>query len=148
MTMQKLTGKMARYDFTVQHRAGVDNTNAECITRFPLMSEESAPILNWSRGKIPTYQTAMAAGAAAPSREEKDIWGDKEVLQFIQTHQQSKGLSAQERDRVYVDTAASAAICFNSWREEHCEQFPIHPKEYSWHWTPIGEWGISECNGW
>ena len=85
----------------MQHRAGVDNTNADCLSRFPLVSKENAPILDWSTGEIPTYQTAMAARAAAPPREEKDIWGDKEVLHFIQTHRHSKGLSAQERDRVY-----------------------------------------------
>ena len=93
MTTQKLTDKMARwslllqeYDFTMQQRAGVDNINADCLSRFPLVSDENAPILDWSRGEIPTYQTAMAAGAAASSKEEKDIWGDKEVLHFIQTH--------------------------------------------------------------
>ena len=60
MTTQKLTGKMARwslllqeYDFTVQHRAGVDNTNADCLSRFPLVSDQNAPILDWSRGEIP-----------------------------------------------------------------------------------------------
>ena len=91
MTTQKLTGKMARwslqlqeYDFTVQHRAEVDNTNIDCLCRFPLVSEENAPILDWSRGEIPIYLTAMATlGAAAPPKEEKDILGDKEVLHFI-----------------------------------------------------------------
>ena len=94
MTTQKLTGKMARwslllqeYDFTVHHRAGVDNTNADCLSRFPLVSEENAPILDWSRGEIPIYLTAMATlGATAPPKEEKDMWGNKEVLHFIQTH--------------------------------------------------------------
>ena len=162
MTTEKLTGEMARwslllqeYDFTVQHRAGVDNTNAECLTRFPLMSEENAPILNWSRGEIPTYQTAMATGAAVPSREETNIWGGKEVLHFIQTHQHGKGLSAQERDRVYkrsrgyrwlgnslfklMEGGALRAI-------SHQPTAISHPKGYSWHWRPIGEWGISVCN--
>ena len=109
MTTQKLTDKMARwslplqeYDFTVQHRAGVDNTNADCLSRFPLVSKENAPIPDWSRGEIPTYRTAMAArGVASPLSEEKDIWVDKEVLYFIHTHQHSKGLTAQERDWIY-----------------------------------------------
>ena len=94
MTTYKLTGKMARrslllqeYDFIVQHRAEVDNTNVDCLSRFPLVFEENAPILDCSRGEIPTYMTAMAAiGATTPTKEEKDIWGDKEVLHFIQTH--------------------------------------------------------------
>ena len=42
-----------------------------------------------------------ALGVMAPSREEKDIWGDGEVLQFIKTHQHTKGLTAQERDRIF-----------------------------------------------
>ena len=65
----------------------MDNTNADCLDRFSLVSEENAPILDWSRGEIPTYLMAMTAlGTTAPSKEEKDIWGDKEVLHFIQTH--------------------------------------------------------------
>ena len=40
-------------------------------------------------------------GPTAPPKEEKDIWGDKEVMHFIQMHQHSKGLTAQERDRIY-----------------------------------------------
>ena len=42
-----------------------------------------------------------ALGVTAPIREEKNIWGDGEVLDFIQTHQRTKGLTAQERDRIY-----------------------------------------------
>ena len=42
-----------------------------------------------------------AVGVMAPIREEKDIWGDGEVLHFIQTHQHTKGLTAQERDNIY-----------------------------------------------
>ena len=92
---------LQEYDFTVQHRAGVDNTNVDCLSRFPLVSEANAPILDWSRGEIPTYLTAMAAlGTPPPLKEEKDIWGDKEVLHFIQTHHHSKGLTTQERDRI------------------------------------------------
>ena len=82
----------------MQHRARVDNTNADCLRRFPV-SEENAPIVDWSR---PIYLTAMAApGATASPKEDKDIWEDKEVLHFIQTHQHIKGLTAQERDQIY-----------------------------------------------
>ena len=67
-------------------------------TDFPLVSDKNAPVLDWSRGEIPPYQ---ALGASAPLREEKDIWGDGEVLHFVQKHQHTKGLTAQERDRIY-----------------------------------------------
>ena len=50
---QKLIGKLARwslllqeYDFTVEHRAGTDNTNANCLSRYPLQSSAHAPILD------------------------------------------------------------------------------------------------------
>ena len=53
MSTHKLTGKMARwslllyeYDFMVQHRAGVENTNADCLNRFPLVSDKNAPVLD------------------------------------------------------------------------------------------------------
>ena len=69
MTTQKLTGKMARwslllqeYDFTVQHRAGVDNTNADCLSRFPMVSDKNAPVLDWSRGEIPPCQAMGVLG--------------------------------------------------------------------------------------
>ena len=108
MTTQKLTGKMARwslllqeYDFTVQHRAGVDNTNADRLSRFPLVSDQNAPVLDWSRGEIPPCQAMAVLGGLALSLGKKDIWADKEVLHFIQTHQHTKGLTAQERDRIY-----------------------------------------------
>ena len=66
--LQKLTEKMARwslllqkYDFMVQHRAGVENTYVDCLSRFSLASKDNAPTLDWSRGEIPIYRTAMAA---------------------------------------------------------------------------------------
>ena len=92
---------LEEYDFTVKHRAGVDNTNADCLSRFPLVSDKNAPVLDWSRGEIPSCQAMAVLGGQAPSREEKDIWADEEVLHFIQTHQHTKGLTAQERDRIY-----------------------------------------------
>ena len=106
---------LQEYDFTLQHRAGVDNTNADCLNRFPLVSEENAPILDWSRGEIPIYLTAMAAReATAPPKKEKDIWEDKEVLHFIQTHLHIKGLTAQERDRKFVQTHEGRSIASSS----------------------------------
>ena len=53
MTTQKLTGKLARwslllqeYDFTVEHRGGTANTNADCLSRYPLPSAANAPVLD------------------------------------------------------------------------------------------------------
>ena len=113
MTTQKLTGKMARwslllqeYDFTVQHRAGTENANADCLSRYPLTSEAGAPILEWSRGEVlsvASYLACMAAvGSPLPRKEEaKEIWEDVEVLRILQTHKYGCGLGDKDRDRVY-----------------------------------------------
>ena len=52
MTTEKLTGKLARwslllqeYDFTVEHRKGIDKTNADCLSRYPLSCGADAPSL-------------------------------------------------------------------------------------------------------
>ena len=113
MTTQKLTGKLARwslllqeYDFVVTHRAGVENMNADCLSRYPLPSTAAAPVLDWSKGEIlaPVTFLAMMVGLASPAKGgevEKDIWSDVEVLRFLQTHTYGNGLSAKERDRIY-----------------------------------------------
>ena len=51
-----------------------------------------------------TVYLAFMAGTPAPAPpkdEVKEIWEDREVLQFLQTHKYGAGLSAQERDRIY-----------------------------------------------
>ena len=113
MTTQKLTGKLARwslllqeYDFTVEHRAGTANTNADCLSRYPLSSEADAPLLDWAKGEVlaPVTFLAFMAGTVTASdaaEEERDIWHDTEVLHFIQTHKYQEGLSAKARDRIY-----------------------------------------------
>ena len=113
MTTQKLTGKLARwslllqeFDFSVTHRAGVDNLNADCLSRYPLPSTAEAPFLDWAKGDIlaPTTFLAMMANipeAPPPAAAEADIWEDLEVLRLLQTHKYGQGLSAQERDRTY-----------------------------------------------
>ena len=117
MTTQKLTGKLARwslllqeYDFEVEHRAGAANTNADCLSRYPLPSDADAPLLDWTKGEVLSPVTFLAfmaeatsatATATATAPEEKDIWSDVEVLRFIQTFKYGMGLSAKERDRVY-----------------------------------------------
>ena len=86
MTTKKLTRKLARwspllqeYDFTVEHRKGVDNTNANCLSRYPLPSDADAPLMDWSKGEImqPATMLAFTAGLApAAAEEERDIWQD------------------------------------------------------------------------
>ena len=53
LTTQKLTGKLARWslllqehDFTVVHRAGTENANADFFSRHPLLATHGAPILD------------------------------------------------------------------------------------------------------
>ena len=85
MTTQKLTGKLARwslllkeYDFTVEHRAGTANTNADCLSRYPLPSAADALVLDWTKGEVlaPATFLAMMVGAAPSTdvaEEERDI---------------------------------------------------------------------------
>ena len=111
MTTEKLTRKLARwspllqeYDFTVEHRKGVDNTNADCLSRYPLPSDAHAPLMDWSKGEImapAAFLALMANTEQAPPEEEKHIWQDIPVLIFLQTHKYAKGLSVKARDRIY-----------------------------------------------
>ena len=84
MTTQKLTGKLARwslllqkYDFTVVHRAGTDNANAECLSRYPRTSTDQAPVLGWQKGEIMLVATCLALSAQStiePAKlEDKEI---------------------------------------------------------------------------
>ena len=110
MTTEKLTRKLARwslllqeYDFTVEHRKGVDNTNADCLSRYPLPSDADAPLMDWSKWEImhPVTLLAFMASVIPVAEEEGDIWQDGEVLRFLQTHKYESGRSARERDRIY-----------------------------------------------
>ena len=100
MTTTKLTGKLARwslllqeYDFTVEHRKGVENTNADCLSRYPLPSDADAPSMDWSIGEIMPVATFLAfmvgvphttaEGGTSKVEEERDIWRDEAVLRFI-----------------------------------------------------------------
>ena len=73
MTTTKLTGKLARwslllqeYDFTVEHRKGVGNTNADCLSRYPLPSDADAPSMDWSKGEIMPVATFLAFMVGVP----------------------------------------------------------------------------------
>ena len=99
---------LQEYDFSVLHRAGVENTNAECLSRYPLPSSAQAPILDWTKGEImppATYFAMMAdfsdTTTTTVGEQEKDIWSDVDVLRFLQTHQYSRGNNALEKDRIY-----------------------------------------------
>ena len=97
MKIQKLTGKLAwwsllmqEYDFTVIHRAGTDNANAECLIRYPRTSTDNATTLNKKRGEVLLVVTCLVLmvqpKADAVRAEEKEFWEDVEVLRFLQTH--------------------------------------------------------------
>ena len=108
MTTTKLTGKLARwslllleYDFTVEHRKGVENTIADCLSRYSLPSDAGAPSMEWSKGEIMPVATFLAfmvgvtkgaaGGGTSAAREERDIWRDEAVQHFIQTHKHGRG---------------------------------------------------------
>ena len=117
MTTQKLYEKMARWNtpsrellqenaFTLQHRAGTDNANDDCLSRYPLLSDADALVLDWSKGEVlpVTVYLAFMVGTLAralPKDEVKEIWEDREGLRFLQTHKYGARLSAKERDRIY-----------------------------------------------
>lgn len=113
MTTEKMTGKLTRwsillreYDFVVANRAGVEYTNSDCISRYPLPSSSGAPALDWAKGEImaPTICMAMMVGlfSCVEDREEdKDIWDDVKVLRFLQTYKAGNDLSVRMRDRIY-----------------------------------------------
>ena len=74
----------------MQHRAGVDNTNADCLSRFPLVSDKNAPVLDWSRGEILPCQAMATLGGMAPGRRKEGhlgIWGGATFHSNAPTHQ-------------------------------------------------------------
>ena len=90
ITTTKLTGKLARwslllweYDFTVDHRKGVENTDVVCLSRYPLPSNADAPSMDWAKGEIMSVATFLAfmvgvpqaaeGGGASAAEGEKDI---------------------------------------------------------------------------
>ena len=89
----------------------MENTNADCLSRYPLPSDADALSMDWSKGEIMPVATFLAFMVGAPhttsggggviAEEERDMWRDETVLRFIQTHQHGSGQSAKERDRVY-----------------------------------------------
>ena len=108
LTTPKLTGKLTRwsfllqeYDFVVVHRAGTENSNADCLSRHPLPPNGDPPILDWDRGDInlsPATHLAFVAVAGDGGQPElgvPEIWDDKQVISFVQTHQYGRGLSAK-----------------------------------------------------
>ena len=67
----------------MEHRKGVDNTNADCLSRYPLPSDAGAPAMDWSKGEIMPVATFLAFMVGVPHAtlgegasvaiEEKDI---------------------------------------------------------------------------
>ena len=63
-------------------------------------------MLDWTKGEVlaPVTFLALMVGAAPATdmtEEERDIWEDAEVLNFILTHKYHDRLSAKSRDRIY-----------------------------------------------
>ena len=71
----------------------MENTNADCHSRYPLPFDADAPSMDWSKGEIMPVATflafmvgvsqAAAGGGTSAAEEERDIWRDGAVLRFI-----------------------------------------------------------------
>ena len=139
----------------MEYRAGTANTNADCLSRHPLPSAANAPVLDRTKGEVqaPATFLAMMVGAAPSTdaaEEERDIWDDAEVLQFILTHKYQDGLSAKTRDRIYHEPSLIAGwgmgscACSKAGPSWWCQDQRIGRRS-SWRHTK--GWGISEFNG-
>ena len=85
---------------------GEGNTNADCLSRYPLPSSAKAPVLDWGKGEILAPATFLAfmasvAKGALGAEEDNDIWNDMDVLHFLKSHRYPSGMAARARDRVY-----------------------------------------------
>ena len=159
MTTEKLTRKLTRrsllfqeYDFTVEHRKGVDNTNADYLSRYPLPSDAGAPLMDWSKGEImqPASWLAFMVGVAPVAEEERDIWQDAAVLRFLQTHKYESGRSAKERDRIYRRAKAYRWMADSFFKLLPGGAMVVVPKQQSERASssvPIGGWGILGYSG-
>ena len=120
MTSDKLTGKLARwalilqeYDFTIQYRPGVNNMNADGLSRNPLATTAdshtrqdfdepvrtvygSASLLRLARDSVVLQPVANANVRTRPV----DIWLDTAVLQYLQDQTFTADLTSSEKDRV------------------------------------------------
>ena len=62
----------------MEHRKGVDNTNADCLSRYSLPSDADAPLMDWSKGEIMLAATFLAfmvgvTTTTPAGEEERDI---------------------------------------------------------------------------
>ena len=67
----------------MEHRKGVENTNADCLSRYPLPSDAGAPSMDWSKGEIMPVATflafmvgvtrGVAGGGTSAAKEDQDI---------------------------------------------------------------------------
>ena len=74
----------------MEHRPGKENTNADCLSRYPLSSSAKALVLDWEKGEILAPATFLAFMAGVPrgtpdAEEDNDIWNDVDVLHFVTT---------------------------------------------------------------
>ena len=101
LSTEKLPGKLARwalllqeFDFKVEHRAGAENDNADCFSRFPMDSMGGSEVPDWERGDI-TFrpETLLAMMALGVGEQEKvdetteaasgEVWADKHLLEYL-----------------------------------------------------------------
>ena len=119
LSTEKLSGKLARwalqlqeFDFKVEHRAGAENGNADCLSRFSVVSIGGPEVPDWERGDI-TFrpETLLAMMALGVGEQEKvdentvaasgEVWVDKHLQEYLQAGKHSEEWDALERDRVY-----------------------------------------------
>ena len=137
----------------MEHRKGVDNTNTDCLSRYPLPSDADAPLMDRSEGEIMPTATFLAimggVTTATPAlEEERDIWKDEAVLRFIQTHEYGSGLSAKERDRIYRRAKAYRWMGSSIFKQLPGGRIVVVPKEakreglvLETHWG-MGHYGV------
>ena len=85
---------LQEFDFKVKHRAGVENGNADCLSRFPMDSMGGPEVPDWERGDI-TFrpETLLAMMALGVGEQEKvdetsetasrEVWADGHLLEYL-----------------------------------------------------------------
>ena len=98
---------LQEYDMTVNHKRGVLNTNADCLSRHPQQSTGQEPTLpDWSKGNYnltPSTALAFMATNTIDNTQllQSDTWEDTPVLHFLRTHQYQEDQTALNKDRIY-----------------------------------------------
>ena len=112
-------------------------------------------MLDWTKGEVlaPVTCLALMVGAAPTTdvvEEERDIWEDTEVLNFILTHKYHDGLSAKSRDRIYRRAKSYRWMGDGVMRLLQGGAIVVVPRQADRQEivvATIKAWDISECNG-